>query len=94
MAAIDLPSPELEKRLKPLGVRDIQRLPGGASSLTYTGRTPGGGQVVVKVAPAAIPPLLNRDVLRQARLLRTLAPTAVPVPEVLWTCLLYTSRCV
>jgi len=85
MAAIDLPSPELEKRLKPLRVQDIQRLPGGASSLTYTGRPPGGGQVVVKVAPAGIPPLLNRDVLRQARLLRALAPTAVPVPEVLWT---------
>ena len=53
--------------------------------MTYTGRTPGGGQVVVKVAPAGIPPLLNRDVLRQARLLRALRPTAVPVPEVLWT---------
>jgi aminoglycoside phosphotransferase (APT) family kinase protein len=66
-------------------VNDIQRLPGGASSLTYTGRIPGGGHVVVKVAPAGIPPLLNRDVLRQARLLRALAPTTVPVPEVLWT---------
>jgi aminoglycoside phosphotransferase (APT) family kinase protein len=85
MAAIDLPTPELEKRLKPLEVHDIQRLPGGASSLTYTGRTSGGGHVVVKVAPAGIPPLLNRDVLRQARLLRALASTAVPVPEVLWT---------
>src|ERR1017187_1936808 len=81
VAAIDLPSPELEKRLTPLRVQDIQRLAGGASSLTYTGRTPGGGQVVVKGAPAGIPPLLNRDVLRQARLLRALRPTAVPVPE-------------
>jgi aminoglycoside phosphotransferase (APT) family kinase protein len=85
VAALDLPPPELERRLAPLRVRDIERLAGGASSLTYMGRTPDGGQVVVKVAPAGIPPLLNRDVLRQARLLRALAPSAVPVPEVLWT---------
>ena len=37
-----------------------------------------------EVAPAGVPPVLNRDVLRQARLLRSLAGTAVPVPEVLW----------
>ena len=29
-------------------------------------------------------PVRNRDVLRQVRLLRALAPTPVPVPEVLW----------
>ncbi len=43
-----------------------------------------GHDVVVKVAPAGVPPTLNRDVLRQARLLRALKDTAVPVPEVLW----------
>ncbi len=85
VAPIDLPLPELESRLSPLRVQDIRRLPGGASSLTYAGQIPGGDRVVVKVAPAGIPPLLNRDVLRQARLLRALEPTAVPVPEVLWT---------
>jgi aminoglycoside phosphotransferase (APT) family kinase protein len=84
MAAIELASSELQRRLKPLEVRDIRRLAGGASSLTYKGRTAGGGRVVVKVAPAGIPPLLNRDVLRQARVLRALMPTGVPVPEVLW----------
>src|ERR1022692_601296 len=84
MAAIELPSSELQRRLKPLEVRDIRRLAGGASSLTYKGRTAGGGRVVVKLAPAGIPPLLNRDVLRQARVLRALMPTGVPVPEVLW----------
>jgi aminoglycoside phosphotransferase (APT) family kinase protein len=39
---------------------------------------------VVKVAPPGVPPVLNRDVLRQARLLRALHDSAVPVPEVLW----------
>jgi aminoglycoside phosphotransferase (APT) family kinase protein len=43
-----------------------------------------GRPIVVKVAPPGIPPILNRDVLRQARMIRALGPTAVPVPEVLW----------
>jgi len=85
VASVDLPLPELEKRLAPLRVQHIERLPGGASSLTYTGKTPGGDRIVVKVAPAGIPPVLNRDVLRQARVLGALRPTAVPVPEVLWS---------
>ncbi len=75
---------ELEERLAPLGVHGIRRLPGGASSLTYAGAIGGGLRVVVKVAPAGLPPVLNRDVLRQARLLRALAGSEVPVPEVLW----------
>ena len=41
-------------------------------------------RVVVKVAPPGLPPVLNRDVLRQARLIRALHDTAVPVPDVLW----------
>lgn len=84
MAAIELPLAEVERRLTPLRVHDIRPLAGGASSLTYIGRTAGGAQVVVKVAPAGIPPVLNRDVLRQARLLRALMVTGVPVPDVLW----------
>jgi len=84
VAAVEFPPAELERRLAPLQVHDIRPLPGGASSLTYTGRTADGDQVVVKVAPAGILPVLNRDVLRQARLLRALKPTAVPVPDVLW----------
>jgi aminoglycoside phosphotransferase (APT) family kinase protein len=39
---------------------------------------------VVKVAPPGLAPVRNRDVLRQARLLRSLRDTAVPVPDVLW----------
>ena len=61
----------------------MRPLAGGASSLTFAGDV-GGRQAVVKVAPPGLPPVLNRDVLRQARLLRALAPTPVPVPEVLW----------
>ncbi|CAJ1509253.1 phosphotransferase family protein [[Mycobacterium] burgundiense] len=58
-------------------------MPGGASSLTYRGvyrQRP----VVVKVAPAGLEPIAHRDVLRQARILRALSVTDVPVPEVLW----------
>jgi aminoglycoside phosphotransferase (APT) family kinase protein len=81
---VELPLPELQERLAPLGAQRLRRLAGGASSLTYAATVEGGQQVVVKVAPAGVPPVLNRDVLRQARLLRALAATAVPVPEVLW----------
>jgi aminoglycoside phosphotransferase (APT) family kinase protein len=40
--------------------------------------------VVVKVAPPGVQPIAHRDVLRQARIIRTLATTPVPVPEVLF----------
>jgi aminoglycoside phosphotransferase (APT) family kinase protein len=76
----------LAERLASLGVEDLRPLRGGASSLTYVGMLAGDGgrRVVVKVAPTGVAPVRNRDVLRQARLLRALHPTAVPVPEVLW----------
>ena len=73
---------ELAVRLVQLGVSEAEPLSGGASSLTYRG-VRHGQPVVVKVAPPGLPPVLHRDVLRQARLLRWLAPTDVPVPEVL-----------
>ncbi len=78
------PLADLEARLAVPGVRGLRRLAGGSSSLTYAGETPDGQQVVVKSAPGGIPPVLNRDVLRQARLLQALAGTKVPVPSVLW----------
>jgi aminoglycoside phosphotransferase (APT) family kinase protein len=40
--------------------------------------------VVVKVAPPGVRPIAHRDVLRQARVIRALAATSVPVPEVLF----------
>ncbi|SBS73629.1 Phosphotransferase enzyme family protein [uncultured Mycobacterium sp.] len=56
---------------------------GGASSLTFAGDL-GGRRVVVKVAPPGLAPIAHRDVLRQARIIRALAATAVPVPEVIF----------
>jgi len=61
----------------------VTPLQGGASSLTYVGRC-ADRPVVVKVAPPGVQPIAHRDVLRQARIIRTLAPTRVPVPEVLF----------
>jgi aminoglycoside phosphotransferase (APT) family kinase protein len=58
-------------------------LAGGASSLTYAGRR-GNQRVVVKVAPPGVPPIGHRDVLRQARIIRALGSTPVPVPELIF----------
>lgn len=74
---------EIAARLAPHDVSVLQPLPGGASSLTYLGRC-AGRQVVVKVAPPGVLPIAHRDILRQARVIRTLAPTPVPVPGVLF----------
>jgi aminoglycoside phosphotransferase (APT) family kinase protein len=78
----DLDPGELANRLRTAGVVDARPLSGGASSLTYAARM-GERRVVVKVAPPGVPPEHNRDVLRQARLIRALGGTAVPVPEIL-----------
>jgi aminoglycoside phosphotransferase (APT) family kinase protein len=64
-------------------------LPGGVSSLTYraTLAVPGKPElpIVLKVAPPGLPPVLNRDVLRQARIIRLLgAADGVRVPTVLF----------
>jgi aminoglycoside phosphotransferase (APT) family kinase protein len=65
---------------------DLVVLAGGRSGETHrltidTGRGP--FDLVVKVAPAGLAPVRNRDVLRQARLLRALAPVdGVAVPAV------------
>ena len=64
------------------GVGDLRALTGGASSLTYSG-VRDGVRVVVKVAPAGVEPVLHRDVLRQARVLRALAGAGLPLPTVL-----------
>lgn len=73
---------QLHERLAPLHVSALHPLAGGASSLTYAGILDGRG-VVVKVATPGVRPIAHRDVLRQARILRALAPTPVPVPKVL-----------
>ena len=63
-------------------VRDIALLSGGSSSLTFTVETD-DGPIVLKVAPPGLAPVRNRDVLRQARLLRALNGR-VRVPAVLF----------
>nr|WP_203471447.1 phosphotransferase family protein [Mycolicibacterium chubuense] len=72
---------DLRERLARAGVTDVRPMPGGASSLTYRGMLD-ARPVVVKVAPQGVAPVGHRDVLRQARMLRALGPTTVPVPGV------------
>jgi aminoglycoside phosphotransferase (APT) family kinase protein len=70
-------------------VAQLSRLHGGASGLTYRGvmLSPEGSEtpIVVKVAPPGLMPVKNRDVLRQARIMKALgALGSVPVPEILY----------
>jgi aminoglycoside phosphotransferase (APT) family kinase protein len=77
----------LRARLAGIAAVDLRPLTGGASSLSYIATATVAGlrqQVVVKVAPPGLAPVRNRDVLRQAKMLRRLADTAVPVPDVLF----------
>lgn len=66
--------------------RDLQVLPGGTSSLTYSATlvrpSSPDAAVVVKVAPQGLAPQRNRDVLRQAQILRRMWSTSIPVPRV------------
>jgi streptomycin 6-kinase len=56
-------------------------LAGGHSGLTYLA-TVGADRYVVKAVPPAERPVGRNDMLRQARVLRALAGSAVPVPRV------------
>jgi aminoglycoside phosphotransferase (APT) family kinase protein len=81
MVEVDLE--ELRRRLAGADVNDVTPLAGGASSLTFRGARDGRA-VVIKVAPPGVEPVAHRDVLRQARIIKALAATRVPVPKVLW----------
>jgi aminoglycoside phosphotransferase (APT) family kinase protein len=74
---------ELGRRLAGADITHVTPLAGGASSLTFRGELDGRA-VVIKVAPPGVEPVAHRDVLRQAHILKALAATRVPVPEVLW----------
>jgi len=80
MAELDLD--ELRRRLAAAQITDVAPLAGGASSLTFDGARD-GRKVVIKVAQPGVEPVAHRDVLRQARIIKALAGTPVPVPEVL-----------
>ena len=71
-------------------VRDVSPLTGGTSSLTFlvelAGVPAGETPVVLKVAPPGLPPLRNRDVLRQARLQQAVQGSRRPLaPDVLFS---------
>ncbi len=80
---VELDPNELRRRLAGADITDVTPLSGGASSLTFRG-TLNGRPVVIKVAPPGVEPVAHRDVLRQARIIKALAATRVPVPELLW----------
>jgi aminoglycoside phosphotransferase (APT) family kinase protein len=68
----------------------VSPLTGGTSSLTFlvelAGVAVGETPVVLKVAPPGLPPLRNRDVLRQARLQRAVQGARRPLaPDVLFS---------
>lgn len=70
-------------------VASVEPLTGGASSLTFTTCFEGVPEpdrvVVLKVAPPGLPPVRNRDVLRQVTVMRALAGSeGVVVPRVLF----------
>lgn len=69
-------------------VTDVRPLTGGTSSLTFVATVTGGHEpFVLKVAPPGLPPVKNRDVLRQGKLMRGLhGRPGVVVPEVLFEC--------
>jgi aminoglycoside phosphotransferase (APT) family kinase protein len=68
----------------------VEPLTGGTSSLTFvahirSGPQAGDERVVLKVAPPGLPPVRNRDVLRQGRVMRALhGREGVRVPPVLF----------
>ncbi len=74
---------ELRRRLAAADVVDLAPLAGGASSLTFSGEREGRA-VVIKVAPPGVEPVAHRDMLRQARVMKALAGSRVPVPDVRW----------
>ena len=64
-----------------LPVGDLEILPGGHSGLTYQ-VTAGANRYVVKAVSPRERPVGRNDMLRQARVLRALEGSAVPVPAV------------
>src|SRR5687768_9426496 len=70
-------------------VGQLVSLEGGMSSVTRSVdvalRDGTAQRLVLKIAPPGVEPVANRDVLRQARIMRLLAQiSTVPVPEILF----------
>jgi len=67
-------------------VTDLTSLEGGTVGLVFSALVDGDMKIVIKVAPPGLPPLRNRDVLRQAQAIRSLAgQPGVGAPEVFFT---------
>lgn len=85
---LDRATAAARRRTPDAELRGLRRLEGGVSSLTFASTFVGDRAdqpVVLKVAPAGLAPVRNRDVLRQARVLRALGRlSGFPVPEVLF----------
>jgi aminoglycoside phosphotransferase (APT) family kinase protein len=75
----------LAARFPGCALSDVAPLGGGSSSLTYGATVTGlGRRVVVRVAPPGLAPVRNRDVIRQARIMKVLeSARGVAVPEIL-----------
>ncbi|MGY0055682.1 phosphotransferase family protein [Streptomyces sp. LZ34] len=71
----------LARRHPGAAIGELTVLPGGHSGLTYSVAA-GEARYVVKAVPAGQRPVGRNDILRQARVLRALAGSAVPVPGV------------
>jgi aminoglycoside phosphotransferase (APT) family kinase protein len=65
-----------------LEVRELEPLLGGHSGLTYRVPT-SNGPVVVKAVPEGQRAVGRHDMVRQARIMQALAPSDVPVPEII-----------
>lgn len=71
------------QRVEPgLEVQELEPLLGGHSGLTYRVPT-SNGPVVVKAVPEGQRPVGRHDMVRQARIMQALAPSDVPVPEII-----------
>jgi aminoglycoside phosphotransferase (APT) family kinase protein len=69
-----------------LGALHWRQVPGGLSNITYVVTDETGRRVVVRRPPRGALTGGAHDVLREARILAALRPTAVPVPAVLAAC--------
>ncbi|MEU6378861.1 phosphotransferase family protein [Streptomyces sp. NPDC046909] len=79
--AVDDLARRVREQLAELRLGDLRTLPGGHSGLTYS-VSAGPVSYVVKAVPPGQRPVGRNDVLRQARILRLLAGSPVPVPGV------------
>jgi aminoglycoside phosphotransferase (APT) family kinase protein len=74
----------LRRERPDLDVGILAQLPGGHSGLTYRLET-GEGPLVVKSVPEGQRAIGRHNMLRQARMIASLAPTAVPIPAIVAT---------